>query len=258
MGCHSGSGPGFCQPLSTLGRHTAGRNARGRMGLRVQTTLALLGLFPPPATRAMVLARHDRPGAGRAADARITLLMEAVEGQLASPDVRPDLLLGPVEQRADLVQAVLRIPLDGFAFSTGLRLLAPHAGDPRIVPGHEFLERYDLAGAAAGAARLGAVKEAVDTLARHQVRHILAIRVNDPDLVVVATLQLGEQLVALLVQPTGVDADDIDFRNAVEDDVRQHHGFGAKAVRVHQSAVFLYGCGQEIADLSGLRFQFQG
>src|ERR1700735_3783261 len=132
MGCHSGSGPGFCQPLSTLGRHAAARKARGRTGLRVQSTFALLGLFPPPATRAMILARHDRPGAGRTADARITLLMEAVEGQLACADVRPDLLLSPVEQRAELVQAVLRIPLDGCALRAGLRLFAPHAGDPRI------------------------------------------------------------------------------------------------------------------------------
>src|SRR5580658_2712724 len=156
MGCHSGSGPAFCQPH-------AGRPRPG-----MQAAFALLGLLPPPAAGTMILAGHDGPGAGGAADAGITLLVKAVEGQLARAYVGPDLVLGPIQQRADFLQAVLGVPLDGMALGAGLGLLATHTGDPGVVAAHELAERHHLAHAAAGAARLGAVEEAVDALTRHQ------------------------------------------------------------------------------------------
>src|ERR1700722_8726056 len=160
MGCHSDSGSRACQPRSALGHGTAA----GRAGPGVQAAFALLGLLPPPATGTVVLARQDGPGARRAADAGITLVVQAVERQIARPDVRPDLLLGPVQQRTQLVQPVLGVPLDGLALGARLGLLPAHACNPRGVAGDEFLERHDFAHIAAGTARRGAVEEAVDAL----------------------------------------------------------------------------------------------
>ena len=107
-------------PVNPGPARTAGGYPRGRAGLGVQAAFALLRLFPPPAPGAMVLARHDGPGAGRAANAGIALFVQAVEGKLARADIGPDLLLGPVQQRADLVQAVLGVPLNGLALGARL------------------------------------------------------------------------------------------------------------------------------------------
>jgi len=47
-------------------------------------------------------------------------------------------------------------------------------------------------------------------------------------------LQFLEELMGLLVQAPGIDAEDVDLRQVRPDDVGEHHRFGAQAVRVHE------------------------
>ena len=62
----------------------------------------------------------------------------------------------------------------------------------------------------------------------------------------------------LLVQATGVDAEDVDLGQIRGNDVGQHHGLRAQAVGIHHAAVLLHGRAKEFADVRGLRLQFQG
>src|SRR5688572_72934 len=87
--------------------------ADGRADAGMQSALPRLGLFPPPATGALVFSGEDGSRAGCAPDTGELLVMQRIVGNLAGADVLPDLLLGPLQQRADLVQVVRRIPLDG-------------------------------------------------------------------------------------------------------------------------------------------------
>src|SRR5262245_36956641 len=58
---------------------------------RVQPALALRLFFPPPATRALVLAGRDRPRARLASDRDEPALVKRVEGHVVLADVVPHL-----------------------------------------------------------------------------------------------------------------------------------------------------------------------
>src|SRR2546430_17663517 len=88
-----------------------------------------------------------------------------------------------------------------------------------------------LADAAAFEACLEAVIEAVHALARDQPLERRGVRVDHPDRAPVAALQLLEQLMGLLVQPPGIDAEHVDLGQLRRDDVGEHHRLGAEAVR---------------------------
>ena len=63
---------------------------------------------------------------------RISLVVQGVVGDLVLPDILPDLRLGPIDERIDLVEAERLVPfdlLDGLACH---RLLPPQAADPRF------------------------------------------------------------------------------------------------------------------------------
>src|SRR4029077_20818724 len=160
----------------------------------MQTAFTRLRLLPPPAAGTATLAGLNRARARRAANAGILPIVQAIVRQPPRADVLPDLRVGPLEQRADLVEAVLRIPFDSPGRSAAGRLLASHAGDPCSVAGDRTLEGFDLADAAAFAARLEAVIEAVHALARDELLERRGVRVDDPDRAPVAALQLLEKL----------------------------------------------------------------
>src|SRR5205814_3888965 len=86
-------------------------------------------------------------------------------------------------------------------------------------------------------AGLEAVIEAVHALARDQPLERRGVRVDHPDRAPVAALQLLEQLMGLLVQPPGIDAEHVDLGQLRRDDVGEHHRLGAEAVRVHEAPV---------------------
>src|SRR6185503_17191369 len=86
----------------------------GQLGtVDVQSALTALRGLPPPASRAMVVARRDGPAAGRTADGRIAHVVERVVRQVALADVVPHALIRPVRQRADLPdEPVLEVEAD--------------------------------------------------------------------------------------------------------------------------------------------------
>src|SRR2546430_10785618 len=111
--------------------------------------------------------------------------------------------------------------------------------------------------AAAFEARLEAVIEAVHTLLRHQPLERLGVRVDEPDGAPVAALQFLEELIGLLVQAPGIDAEDVDLRQVRPDDVGEHHGLGPQAVRVHEPPVLAQGAAEQRAHGRRLVFQLE-
>src|SRR5258706_12474623 len=101
---------------TSRGGRVDGRSRRGSEALfahrdgnrpAMQPALLVLGLLPPPAPRANVLARLDSARAGRAADARVAEGVQCVRRHVVAPDVAPDLVLAPVGHRIELGEAVL-------------------------------------------------------------------------------------------------------------------------------------------------------
>ena len=90
---------------------------------RMQAALTGLWLFPPPAARTAAFAWLNRARARLAADAGILTIVQGIVRQLARVDALPDLLLGPIEDGADLVQGVVGIPFHRLRLRTGSGLL---------------------------------------------------------------------------------------------------------------------------------------
>src|SRR4051794_28955600 len=72
--------------------------------LDVQAALVLLGAGPAP------LAPVPGLRAVRAADRRVAAIVQRVVGDVVREDVAPDVLLGPVDERAQLPEAVRLVP----------------------------------------------------------------------------------------------------------------------------------------------------
>ena len=77
----------------------------------MQAAFLGFGIFPPPASGAHVFSDGNRARAGRAADARVELVVEGVVRNLVEADVGPDFLFGPVGQRVELDEAVAFVEL---------------------------------------------------------------------------------------------------------------------------------------------------
>src|SRR4026208_1977914 len=75
----------------------------------VRPAFFFLGLFPPPAPRARILAGGHRPRAGCAADRRIALFMQRVGGYVEIGDIAPDVGFAPVRERIEFLHAARRI-----------------------------------------------------------------------------------------------------------------------------------------------------
>src|ERR1035437_10280856 len=88
-----------------------------------------------PAASAGIFARSNRPGAGRAADARVALRHERVAGEVVVGLVRLDLLVRPQCQGIDLDEFVLGVPLDDRRLGARCRVYPARAGGPRVVTG---------------------------------------------------------------------------------------------------------------------------
>src|SRR5256714_1610199 len=243
-------------PADTPCRQPPGSGGYGRRRhSRMQTAFARLRLLPPPAAGTAALAGLNRAGAWGAPDARKLAIVEPIVRQAPRADVLPHLGLGPIEQRAHLVQAMLRVPLQRLAAGASRRVLAAHTRDPAAVAGDRAFEGLHFTNAAAFEARLEAVIEAVHTLLRHQPLERLGVRVDDPDGAPVAALQSLEELVGLLVQAPGIDAEDLDLRQVGPDVVGEHHGLGPQAVRVHQPALVAQRVAEARAQARRLVFQ---
>src|SRR5512134_3700977 len=96
----------------------------------MKPAFGFLAALPPPGAR--VVPRHDRPGAMRAADARIIVVMQWVVGNFINFDVRPHIGPRPADQWIDLHQLEGAIPLDRLGVRSGGRLVTSDARDPSI------------------------------------------------------------------------------------------------------------------------------
>src|SRR5450759_3626225 len=93
--------------IRTLANHelrTFNRNT-GHM----QPTLLALCILPPPSAGADVLTRRHGARAACAADAWVELVMQFIVRHIVLLDVFPYLCIGPVQQRIEFLQTMVRI-----------------------------------------------------------------------------------------------------------------------------------------------------
>src|SRR6185436_2822285 len=159
-------------------------------GLDRAVDAALLGraALPPPAPRARLLPRRDRPGAGSAADRGVAARVQRVRGDVVLADVLPDLVLADVRARRPLVAAQPR--------------------DPRVEALQVRGERLHLADVAADQALLDRAPEAVRALPRDEALKLPRVGCEQlqPQLGV-AQADRVRQVVGLLRQAPGVNAE---------------------------------------------------
>src|SRR5436309_6475191 len=89
--------------------------------------------FPPPSSCAAVFAGMHGPSARRAADTRVSAVMQGVVRNVASSNICPDILGRPVEQWIDFQKAVRVIPGFEFKCLPRCRLLPPKPGNPALL-----------------------------------------------------------------------------------------------------------------------------
>src|SRR5262249_2155860 len=82
---------------------------------------------------------------GPAANARIALVVERIVRHVMLEDKRPDVLLGPLQERVDLHQAEFGVPLDNAGAGAVGRLVAADRTDPGVVAGDGAAQRHNLA-----------------------------------------------------------------------------------------------------------------
>ena len=126
--------------------------------------LRRLGL-PPPAAGARIVAGTGGAGAGRAADAGESLVVERVVGHVVSLQVLPDLSLAPARQGIELHDAAVSpVAFDDADTAAGRHMLPPLARDPGVEPGERPRQRRDLADLAAADAQLQTAVERIGTV----------------------------------------------------------------------------------------------
>src|SRR5262245_3972973 len=195
--------------------------SQSRLGpARVQSAFALVLVLPPPAAGAFRLAGGDRPGAGCAADRGEALGVQRVDRNVVGADIGEQLLAAPVEQRAELEQAVLRLGGDDRHVATMRGLLGAQTRDPGLRTRERATERLDLAHEAAGRACRARLVEAVDALPLDQCFEIVVAGVQGADPQPVATLGLRPQHISLGKQPPGVEGCDLDVAAALADQMQ--------------------------------------
>src|SRR5205823_4826482 len=84
----------------------------------VESALGLLGARPAPVPAAA------RQRARRAADRRVTAVVQRVVGEVALVDAPPEVLLGPVDERVELPDPAPGVELDGLGVGACRALLA--------------------------------------------------------------------------------------------------------------------------------------
>src|SRR6266542_2057767 len=109
----------------------------------VQAALLLDGAGP--AAGALVAAGAHRLRAGPAANARVALVVQRVVRHVVLHYERPDLFLGPAQQRVDLHQVELRVPLHRAGHRPMDRLVAADRTDPGVEACHRPPQRQHLA-----------------------------------------------------------------------------------------------------------------
>src|SRR5258708_37308980 len=123
-----------------------------------------------------MLAGLDRARAGLAADRGIAAIVQRVVGNLVGAQVRPDILGGPVGERAELPLAMRRVLLgfDGGGAAVGLH--AAQTRDPATLARQRPVQPLDLAYRAAALALLHRFVVAIDARLRSHAAGRISLR----------------------------------------------------------------------------------
>src|SRR4051812_19292882 len=118
--------------------------------LHVQAALALRGLFPPPAGRALVFTGADAARARLTADRPEAVVVERVVGHAFAPDVLPHLRRAPPSQGVELQQPAraareVAVELEDVDLGPGRALIAALPRGPGAQRCQRALQRLDLA-----------------------------------------------------------------------------------------------------------------
>src|SRR5438445_13493481 len=89
--------------------------------------------FPPPSSCAAVLAGVDGSSAWGASNTGVRAVMQRVVWNVVRPDICPDILGRPIQQRIDFQEAIRLIPSFEFERLPRCRLLAPKPGNPALL-----------------------------------------------------------------------------------------------------------------------------
>src|SRR5687768_4166707 len=106
-------------------------------------------MLPPPSSGAFVFAWLNRARAGSASNARISAVMQSVIGHIVLANVRPHIVVRPVDKRIHLHELVAFVPLDFVHGGACDRLFPPKACNPRVEPRQGASQWLHLADAAA-------------------------------------------------------------------------------------------------------------
>ena len=159
--------------------------------------------------------------------------MQGIIRNLVTLQVMPDLGLGPVGQRIELLHAVCGVVFLHRQFGTGGRLRTALSGDPGGVAGERAIQRLDLADAAAFLAHLDTVIERVQAIGRHIGIDRRRLGLVQRNLIAIGVADAVDHAQRLCVQSTRLEREDPDRQLRAQDQVGQHHVLGGEAGREH-------------------------
>ena len=151
------------------------------------------------------------------ADRCVAAVVQRVVGEPALPDVRPAVVVAPVDERARLPQLVRGVPAELRRVRTCRRLVAANAGDPAVEVSERADERLDL-----GDREVQVGLALPELLAVRRLELLGARALEHLDLRVVPLLDLAPELVRLREEVVGVDREDPRLRLDAEEQVEQH------------------------------------
>jgi len=152
-------------------------------------------LFPPPSAGALGLAGSDRASARCAADRQEASVMQRIGGNAVLGDERENPLTGPVEQRVNLDQPVMRINSGKRDADALIRLIGAQAGDPCGGSRKCTPERFHLADRAARFPSRDRGVKSVDAMAGDKGLDTDAIRIECMNASTISALGPGPELV---------------------------------------------------------------
>ena len=98
----------------------------------MQSAFLFGGILPPPAPGAKILAGLDGAGAGCAADADETFVVEGVDGDMVGAGVVAHFVKRPIKQGVEFDELAFGVPFEGAHVAAVGRLFGADAGEPEV------------------------------------------------------------------------------------------------------------------------------
>ena len=128
----------------------------------MQSALSVIGVFPPPSSRADILAGFHGACTGLAADAGITFVVKLVIRNAMLMDIVPHLLFGPFDERVHLDESVYVVPFHEVHVLAGHALLSSQSAHPHVESLHSSVQGLQLTDLTTAMTALHRVVEQVD------------------------------------------------------------------------------------------------